>query len=91
MHGRERFLTEQHDGWSIIYHDTDIHDTTGISGQIKSQVKSAQWIHIHTWVTKGMYGLPQAGRISHDDILKHPEPYRYLHSRKNPVLWTHNS
>ena len=79
MHGHEIFSPEQYDGWSIIYHDTDIHDTTGICGQIQSQVKSAKRIHIHTWVTKGMYGLPQAWRISHNDLVKHLDPYRYLH------------
>ena len=91
MHGRERFLPEKYDGWSIIYHDTHINDTTVIFGQIQSQVKSAQWIHIHTWVTKGIYGLPQAGRISHNNLLKHLDPYGYLHSSRTPGLWKHNS
>ena len=34
---------------------------------------------IFSWVTKGMYGLPQAWWISYDALVKHREP------------WTHNS
>ena len=33
--------------------------------------------YIFTRVTKGMYGTPQAGRISHDSLVKHLEPYRH--------------
>ena len=38
-----------------------------------------------------MYGLPQEGRISHDVLLKHLEPYGYHPSIKNLGLWKHNS
>ena len=41
-------VNTQHDGYGRIYHDTDIHYITGIYGQIKSQGKGAQWIHIQT-------------------------------------------
>ena len=37
-----------------------------------------------------MYGLPQAGRISHDYLLKHIETYGYHPSSKNPARWKHN-
>ena len=38
-----------------------------------------------------MYGLPQAGRVSHDILVKQLDPYGYHPSGKNPVPWTHNS
>ena len=47
--------------------------------------------YIYARVTKGMYGLPQAGRIAHDSLVKHLETYGYHPSRKPPGLWTHNS
>ena len=37
-----------------------------------------------------MYGLPQAGRISNDALVKHLEPYGYHPSRKTLGLWIHN-
>ena len=33
--------------------------------------------YIFVQVTKGMYGLPQAGKISQDALAKHLEPYGY--------------
>ena len=47
--------------------------------------------YIFTLVTKGMYVLPQAGRIVHDAIAKRLETYGYRPSRKPLRLWTHNS
>ena len=38
-----------------------------------------------------MYGIPQAGQISHDALVKHPEPYVYHTSIKNLGPWTHVS
>ena len=35
-----------------------------------------------------MYGLPQAGRISHDTLVQHLKPYVYHSSRSPPGLWT---
>ena len=40
-------------------------------------------------ITKGMYGLLQEGRISHDALVKYLEPYGYHPSSKIPGLWTH--
>ena len=37
-----------------------------------------------------MYGLPQAGRIAHDDLVKHLQPYGYRPSSKTLGLWTHD-
>ena len=47
--------------------------------------------YVFARVTKGIYGLPQAGRISHDCLVKHLEPSQYRPSIKIPGLWTHNS
>ena len=46
--------------------------------------------YIYARVTKGMYGLPQAVRISHDALVKHLEPYGYHPSSQKPGLWKHN-
>ena len=48
-------------------------------------------IYFFARVTKGMYGIPQAGWIAHDDLVKRLEPYRYHTSSKNTGLWKHNS
>ena len=51
---------------------------------------------VHNWyiierATKGIYGLPQAGRITHDNLIHHLSPYLY-HPKKNiPGIWTHDS
>ena len=47
--------------------------------------------YIFTRVTKGIYGLPQSGQITHDALVKHLEPYGYHPSSKTPGLWKHNS
>ena len=46
MHGCKGFLPEQPYGYITIHHDTDIHDTTRICGQIQPQVKSTPWLHL---------------------------------------------
>ena len=38
--------------------------------------------YICSRVAKGMYGLPQAGRIAHNSLVKHLDPYGCHHSRK---------
>ena len=47
--------------------------------------------YIFTRLTKGVYGLPQAGQIAYDSLVQHLEPYGYRPSSKTPVLWTHKS
>ena len=42
--------------------------------------------YIYARVTKGMYGLPQAGRIAHDALVKQLEMYEYHPSSKTPGL-----
>ena len=64
--------------------------STGMCGQIQYLKKSHNG-YIYTKVTKGIYGIPQAGRIAHDALVKHPEPYVYHPPRKPPGLWTHKN
>ena len=52
--------------------------------------EKAHNVYIYERVTKGMYGLPQAGRIAHDALAKHLKPYGYHPSSKPPRLWKHN-
>ena len=44
-----------------------------------------------TRITKGVYGLPQAVRITHDTFIRHLEPYVHHTSSNTLELWTHNS
>ena len=88
MHGRENNLPEKQYGQGIIYHDTDSDDTTGICGKYNLQEESHNG-YIYARVTTEMYGLPQAGRISHNALVKYLELYGYNPSSKNPGLWTH--
>ena len=47
--------------------------------------------YIYARITKGMYRLPQEGRIAHDALVKHLEPYGYHPSSKPPRLWRHKN
>ena len=38
-----------------------------------------------------MYGLLQAGRIAHDELVKHLDPYGCNPSRKPQGIWTHKN
>ena len=42
--------------------------------------------YIFARVTHGVYGLPQAVLIAHDDLVKHLETYVYRPSRKTPGI-----
>ena len=46
---------------------------------------------IYMEVHGGIYGLPQAGRLAHDDLVKHLAPYNYAPVQHTPGLWTHKS
>ena len=90
MHGREILLPEQHDVQEIIYHNGDSDYATGICGKSNLKEKSHNG-YIYARVTKGIYGLPQAGRVAHDALVKHVEPYGYCPSSKTTGLWTHKN
>ena len=47
--------------------------------------------YIYERVTKGMYGLNQAGRISYDALVKHHDPYGCHPSGKTTGLWIHKN
>ena len=40
-------------------------------------------------INKGMYGLPQAGKIAHDELVRHLAPFGYHPTNHTPDLWTH--
>jgi hypothetical protein len=42
-------------------------------------------------ITKGMYGLPQAGRLAYDKLKAHLAPYGYHPAARTPGLWTHDT
>ena len=42
-------------------------------------------------VTKGMYGLPQAGKLAHDDLIKHLATGGYFPSKHTPGLFQNRS
>ena len=47
--------------------------------------------YIYIKISNGMYGFPQAGRISNDQLQKHLEKYGYHHLTKITGLWTHKT
>ena len=40
-------------------------------------------------IQKGMYGLPQAGRLAYDKLVKHLAIYGYVPCKRTPGLWQH--
>jgi hypothetical protein len=40
-------------------------------------------------IHKGMYGLPQAGRIAYDALVAHLKPHGYYPAPHTPGLWLH--
>ena len=52
--------------------------------------------HIHNGklyikINKGMYGLPQAGKLAHDQLKAHLAKYGYHPCRLTPGLWKHDN
>ena len=46
-------------------------------------------VYIHFW--KGIYGLPQSGRNTHEGLKNHLEKHRYQPVKYTPGLCTHKS
>ena len=44
---------------------------------------------VYCEITGAMYGLVQAGQITHLDLVKHLKPYKYYTSKQTPGLWFH--
>lgn len=42
-------------------------------------------------IRRGMYGLPQAGRLANDQLVKFLAPHAYHPAALTPSLWTHTS
>ena len=47
--------------------------------------------HVYMEIKKGMYGLPQAGRLANDQLKQHLQKYGYIHSNRTNRLWTHQT
>ena len=47
-------------------------------------------IYIFVRETKVMYGIPQAGNIAHDALVKYLETYGYHHTNNTPGIWKHD-
>ncbi len=46
---------------------------------------------LYVRIDKGMYGLPQAGKLAHDQLKAHLKTYDYEPCRLTPGLWTHKT
>ena len=42
-------------------------------------------------IDRGMYGLPQAGRLAYDQLVQHLEPYGYYPCKRTAGLWRHKT
>ena len=47
--------------------------------------------YVYIRVDKGMYGLPQAGKIANDQLRKRLAPFGYTPCNHTPGLWRHNN
>ena len=46
---------------------------------------------IYIRIDKGIYGLPQAGNISHDALITHLTPFGYHPTTHTPRRWVHDT
>ena len=46
---------------------------------------------VYILIQKGMYGLPQAGKLANDELIKHLAPFGYHPTTHTSGLWTHNT
>ena len=46
---------------------------------------------IYVRVNKGMYDLPQAGLLAHQQLTRFLNPHGYFESKITPGLWTHET
>jgi hypothetical protein len=47
--------------------------------------------HVYAEVRKGMYGLPQAGRLANDQLQRFLAPHGYRPCPITPGLWKHDT
>jgi len=65
-----------------------------IPDEIKKQYNLHKIVHdgyIYIQIEKGMYGLPQAGKIANDELQRHLLPFGYKPCPRTPGLWRHSS
>lgn len=65
-----------------------------IPEEIMQEYKLKDLIHnsrIYAEIRTGMYGLPQAGILAHDNLKKHLEPHGYVPTEHTPELWKHKT
>ena len=65
----------------------DIPDEVINEYKLQDKVDSNGYVHIEA--TKGMYGLPQAGRLANELLEKRLNKYGYYQSKLVPGLWKH--
>ena len=46
---------------------------------------------VYILIQKGMYGLPHAGKLANDELIKHLAPFGYQPTTHTPCLWTHKN
>ena len=46
---------------------------------------------VYLQINKGMYGLPQAGKLAHDQLKAHLKKFGYAPCRLTPGLWKHQT
>lgn len=47
--------------------------------------------YVYVEIRKGMYGLPQAGKIANDDLQRQLAPHGYRPVKHTPYLWKHDT
>ena len=46
---------------------------------------------VYILIQKGMYSLPQAGKLANDELIKHLAPFGYQPTTHTPGLWRHKT
>eukprot|EP00957_Ditylum_brightwellii_P058094 4405855-Ditylum_brightwellii.AAC.1 len=47
--------------------------------------------NVYVEIRKGMYGLPQTGKIANNQLVKHLKQYGYRPTKHTPGLWKHKT
>jgi hypothetical protein len=55
----------------------------------KSKNRNSDWLMVE--INKGLYGLPQAGKIAQDKLIKHLSSHGYHNTDNTPCLFNHES
>ena len=56
---------------------------------LNKYVDNERWVYFE--ISKGMYGLPQAGRLAYEQLVKHLADFDYAPTTHNPGLWKHKT